>query len=186
MRLCLFCRAEIPAQYLRYIDRNLADGRKEIQMRVNRIKEPPRRVDRIRLNPIRTASTPVKILRIDPSEWFDSDSCKVAIENALRNNGIRLDSNLLFRGTTSKRKDILLERGSDFPPFRTVMATPHLYDPSQEESDCALPYALAFGRKAIVAVYQGLEYSGPEFFVYHLRSDHPTKGLIAIIELPEE
>ena len=84
----------------------------------------------------------VKLITIRQSAWFDNASLKSAVEKALQSHGIAITDNLLFRGVPRSRKNIFLKNGTDYAPYRTVMATPHLDRDHEEESDAALFYAM--------------------------------------------
>jgi hypothetical protein len=130
--------------------------------------------------PARKVSFRVKIIKIKPSTWWDSESCVEVIQKALRANGIDTENNLLYRGVALERKKMFLKNGTDFHPPNTVMALDKLYN-QKTEIDGALHYAFRH-RKPMVAVYKELD-PADSYDVYELDANHPTKGLLALIEL---
>jgi len=125
------------------------------------------------------ASYRVKIIKVKPPTWWDTNSCAAAIRKALRSKGIDPQRSLLYRGVPSDRKELFLKHGTDHQPYTTVMALDKLHSHGTEYDD-ALRYAFERARP-MVAVYKELD--SVSFEVYGLDMDHPTKGLLALIEL---
>jgi hypothetical protein len=128
----------------------------------------------------RKASFRVKIIKLKPSTWWDAESCAAAIRKALRaKKGIDPESSLLYRGVSRDRKKLFLKYGTDHQSDATVMAVDKLHSHDME-TDGALHYAF-LQDKPMVAVYKELD--AVDCDVYGLDMNHPTKGLLALIEL---